>query len=89
MRQHICPDCEQDRMLCKCQIEKAIKRFPPTFGLRAYPGETFQISHTASYMSEGQVMLYLMVKREDGWQEFCKGTITELQQNIVSMKGTA
>ena len=73
--------CKQNMSL-EQRIEDAIKRFPATFGLRAYPG-TFRISRSASYESQGQILLYTQVKRDGLWLDFAKGTEGELRSQIV------
>ena len=79
-------------------IADAISTFPAEFGLRGFPGKTFQLSQAASYYSpafegndwvkahDGQVMLYTAIKRDDGtWAAFAKGTIEELRPEIVKL----
>lgn len=45
-----------------CRIQAAIKLFPATFGLRAFPGRVFRCSPSSSYITcwgeKGIVMLY-------------------------------
>jgi hypothetical protein len=69
-------------------IAAEIANFPPTFGLRAYPGDVFRISRTASYFSDypalGTLYLYTQVRRGDQWLDFCKGTSAELRAQIVA-----
>jgi hypothetical protein len=69
------------------RIKTAIKQFPETFGLRAFPNRTFKISNAASYVTnEGVVMLYTFVKEGEKWVTFCKATVEELKQQIVEVK---
>jgi hypothetical protein len=63
----------------------AIARFPETFGLRAYPGETFRIGVRESYFSDHQrqVLLYTQRQMPDGqWRDFAKGSEEELRRQI-------
>jgi hypothetical protein len=61
-------------------VMEAASKFPPQFGMRAFPGKVFRISIVASYITEGRVMLYTAVKTgEDKWECFCKGTVMELE----------
>ena len=71
-------------------VELAISAFPAEFGLRAFPGERFRISPSLSYVSDGVVLLYTEIKdaayetnSTRGWTAFCKGTVQELNNNIV------
>ncbi len=72
-------------------IKDAIKLFPVTFGLRAFPKETFRVSEQASYTTNGVVMLYTQVLRwkegsiDTHWVDFCKGTVSELEPQIVTL----
>lgn len=65
-------------------IVNAAAEFPETFGLRAFPGEKFRVSISASYVSDGQVMLYTDVwsRARGEWQSFAKGTPAELRAQI-------
>jgi hypothetical protein len=65
------------------RIEKAASSFPVLFGLRGFPGKEFRIEHSASYISEGLVYLYVYVLNAGGWESFCKGTPTELTPQLV------
>lgn len=64
-------------------LETAILQFPAEFALRAFPGDTFRVSRFASYVSNGVPMIYTEIKRGNNWQEFCKGTVSELKSQIV------
>lgn len=67
-------------------LDAAIAKFPSTFGLRAFPGETFRLSRSASYMSGPTPMLYTERLCEDGtWRDFAKGTTEELLRNVVTL----
>jgi hypothetical protein len=65
--------------------------FPATFGLSAFPGETFRISEQSSYFNgpftdptRGTLMLYTERLAKDGtWLDFAKGTECELRRQIV------
>lgn len=67
------------------KIHDAIARFPPTFGLRGFPGDVFRLSPTSSYVSGGSVMLYTQRKEGDHWLDFSKGTEPELRGEIVPL----
>lgn len=68
-------------------VAKAISEFPETFGLVGFPGKTFRISQSASYVSDypvaNTVQLYTQVKRGDLWFDFAKGTPSELRSQIT------
>ena len=70
------------------KIRDAIARFPATFSLRGFPGDLFRLSPTASYVSDGSVILYTQRKKGDRWQDFAKGTEPELRGQIVSSPST-
>lgn len=67
--------------------------FPKTFGLRAYPGQTFMIHASASLVSDIQgVLLYVFIKdvtrqweglTGGAWAAFTKATPEELRREIV------
>ena len=67
------------------KIRDALARFPPTFGLRGFPGDVFRLSPTSSYVSGGNVMLYTQRKEGDHWLDFSKGTEPELRGEIVPL----
>lgn len=77
-------------------IDEAIARFPYTFGLRAFPGDVFRISASASYFTGpgecgGTLMLYTQRLRNephkghggDDWVDFAKGTEAELRAQMT------
>lgn len=68
----------------KRAIKRAIAQFPATFGLYAYPGRTFRLSESSSYINDAdEVTLYTQVLRDDGtWGDFAKGSIRELKNNF-------
>jgi len=76
-------------------VREAVASFPPEFGLRAYPGEVFRVSPTASYWSdfEGGVLVYTQVRgrplfAQDAppeWMDFAKGTPAELRRQLVRL----
>ena len=47
------------------KIENAIAEFPVTFALRAWPNEHFTIVRGDSYVSDGQVFLYVHIIKDD------------------------
>jgi len=64
-------------------VQDAIARFPETFGLRAFPGETFRIGVWESYYSQEKVLLYTQKLTKGEWVDFAKGTEDELRKQIV------
>lgn len=62
------------------QIAEAAAAFPEKFGLRAFPNQRFTINQRQSYVSRGEVFLYIFT--EDG-QAFTKGTPDELEREVV------
>lgn len=64
-------------------VADAIATFPETFGLKAFPGSVFRIGKRESFVSQGTVMLYTLIQKEDQWLAFAKGTIGELRSQIV------
>ena len=79
----------------KVLIKEAASKFPEEFGLKAFPGDVFRISESASYYSAGYdnewgkcepgVLLYAQILLPDGktWSDFSKGTTTEFAQEVV------
>ena len=68
------------------RLAAAAAKFPDTFGLRAFPGETFSVQRGACYWSQTHgVMLYTSVLREGEWTAFCKGTPAELRLEITEV----
>jgi hypothetical protein len=80
-----------ERNLAERNLAEAIASFPATFGLRAFPGDTFRISRTSSYVNDtGALMLYTEIKKTDfgnanDWLSFAKGTPEELRREIVAV----
>ena len=73
-------------------VQATIAMFPEMFGLRAFPGETFRISESASYFSgptmgpeTGALLLYTQRKTESGWLDFAKRTPTELRRQVMPL----
>lgn len=80
-------------------VKAAIALFPATFGLRAYPEQTFRVAERASFVSRGEVVLYTqrLVTRdaylatygnepkspEHLWLDFAKGSVADLQAQVV------
>jgi hypothetical protein len=64
-------------------ITKAIAQFPETFELRAFPGKTFRMSRDASYVSDGRIMLYTQVLRDGEWLDAVKGTVEEMERDVI------
>lgn len=69
------------------KIRAAIARFPPTFGLRGFPGDVFRLSPTSSYVSGGRVMLYTQRKDGNQWLDFAKETEPDLRREVISKQG--
>jgi len=68
----------------KQMVAEAAAGFPATFGLRAFPGDTFRVSLAHSYVNDsGQVQLYTEVRKGNEWLSFAKGTAHELRKEIV------
>lgn len=65
-----------------------IDKFPETFGLRAFAGDVFRISHYHSFIScRSGVQLYTERRQEDGtWRSFAKGTPDELWRELVHLE---
>jgi hypothetical protein len=64
-------------------IDAAAAEFPGEFKLRAFK-ETFRISRSESYVSQGQVILYVAKQNSAGeWWGMVKGTPAELRRQIV------
>lgn len=65
----------------------AIARFPATFGLRAFPGDTFRLSESASYfptLESATPTLYTQRLYQGQWCCFVKGTEQELRREMVA-----
>lgn len=66
-------------------LDKSSEGIPELFGLRGFPGETFRISESSSYINPGGVaMLYterLVAKKK--FVDFAKCTREELLKEIV------
>lgn len=75
----------------RARIEKAVRGFPATFGLKSFEG-TFRISVDASFVDDlGRVQLYTqrLVKTgmgEEEWLDFAKGDEYELARNITAVR---
>jgi hypothetical protein len=71
----------------KQAIKDAVRQFPETFGLAAFPGELFRVSEQASYTENGVVYVYTqrLMFNSDGckqWRDFAKGTVSEIKAQI-------
>lgn len=65
------------------EIAATIATFPATFGMHAFPGDTFRISPSSSYFTEGTMMLYTeRLTSNEHWSSFAKGTASELRREI-------
>jgi hypothetical protein len=68
-------------------IAKAAEEFPARFGLRAFPGKTFEILQSSSYLNGDVPVLYVFAISDDDRSEaFAKGTAAELRREVVSLK---
>jgi hypothetical protein len=72
-------------------FKRVAATFPATFGLRAFPGDTFRISESSSYFNgpmlscdEKDLMLYTECQRGATWVDFAKGTAEELRAQVVA-----
>lgn len=76
-------------------VAAAVAEFPNEFGLRAFPGQTFRVSPTASYYSRGWdrgefdrspagVQVYTQVNRDGEWMDFAKGFVAELRRELTN-----
>lgn len=75
-----------DHNLAQQKLAEAIASFPATFGLRAFPGDTFRVSTPSSYVNDsGEPTLYTEVKRGERWLSFAKGTPAELRREIIAL----
>ncbi len=76
-------------------VAEAALKFPKEFGLRAFPGNKFCVSVSASYWDSGVYLgkppheagpiLYTNVWKGDRWIPFAKGTPEELEKEIVTL----
>ena len=66
------------------QIEEEANKLPPVFSLRAFPHDNFRVSLASSFVNDyGTVTLYLEVQREDRWVSFAKGSLSEIQCQMI------
>lgn len=66
-------------------IETEMAKFPPTFGLRAYPEFVFRVNHSDSYVRDnGEILLYTDVRHDGKWKSFAKGTPAELRKELIT-----
>lgn len=67
-------------------IKDACAQFPGEFGLRGHAG-IFRVSESASHFAFGEVQIYLQGLSQSGrWLDFAKGTVSELQREMVSLE---
>lgn len=68
----------------KSAVDAAIAALPPAFGLRKFPGKTFEPVAGASYVAgDGRVLVYLYVHTPYGLEAFVKGTVTEIRREMT------
>ena len=80
-------DWNESQMMIDKAIARIEKEFGKTFGLRASPGEVFRISRSASFVSQGQVLIYTQRRCADGvWRDYTKGTEMELSRYAFRRK---
>ena len=61
---------------------RIIASFPRYFGLKGFPGDTFQISEIDSYISDDAPILCLQVDRDGKWLSHAKGSPEEVRAQI-------
>lgn len=67
-------------------LDAACALFPATFGLRAFRGETFRVSRSLSFVSQGQIQVYVQRLAAPGqWNDFTRGTVRELRAQITKL----
>ena len=67
----------------KQMVDAAMAQFPATFGLAAFPGDTFRISRGSSYVNDSRVVMLYTERLVNGeWESFVKGTVSELLKSI-------
>lgn len=58
--------------------------FPPTFGLRGFPGDTFRVGLDACFVGDsGQMVLYTRRWNGVAWVDFAKGSAAEIRREMV------
>lgn len=69
----------------KTMVAEAAAAFPAEFTLRRFRGDgtRCRVSISDSYVSDGQVFLYVAIFADGKWQCFAKGTPQELTQEVV------
>lgn len=70
-------------MITNEQAARLSADFPPTFGLRGFPGDTFRLGLEACFESNGVLMVYTQRLIGESWADFAKGTVEELRREIV------
>jgi hypothetical protein len=73
------------------KIDEAAAKFPPAFGLRAYKDRLFRVNRSASYCTDGRVVLYTTILATGGpqagqWLDFIKGSFLELKREICCVR---
>lgn len=69
-------------------LADAIAEFPPTFGLRAFPGRQFRIDEAYSYVDHGTLVVNLVVVVEaapNDWRHFTRTTPAELHAETIAL----
>jgi hypothetical protein len=73
-------------------LRELIGTFPAEFGLRAYPGDRFRISESASFFRRfgdpSSIQLYTQrwCDEDGSWKDFCKGSEQELRRQVKPLK---
>lgn len=74
----------QEEALVNKAVADHKARWGAVFGLRAFPGEVFEVNRAASYFSSSYgVFLYTSRLTEGGWADFAKGTPAELDRETI------
>ena len=70
------------------QCDALRAQFPRAFGLRGFPGDTFRVSTTFSFIGDdGSVVVYTerWNAKSQLWQAFSKGSAAEVRREMVSL----
>lgn len=64
-------------------ITWSVAQLPETFGLRGFPGDVFRANAQNSYLNDSGVQVYLDVYRDGKYVAHSKGTLAEVQREMV------
>lgn len=62
----------------------ALAKFPNEFGLRPHHGNRFRVCPVMSYMSDGDPVIVIQIRRGEAWIDFSKGSVSELRSMVVA-----